>query len=329
MERILSKEEIAELLSAVRDGSLASELEEPQAPEKRPRRVNSFSLVQSKGQGGFRLPNFDILLDSFGRNISFSISNRVQRAVSVLRENIRMIDFETLLLECQKHEVLAILGLDPLKRNGLLIFDAPLAFSQVEIMLGGTTELLKGKIPERPLTAIELNILRQVFHESCFELNKAFSSVEELASNLVRVETNPRLVNIVPADTDMMVATFNVKIDKVGGKMHLVMPYASLDPLREKLKSELGMTGSGGQWIGYLSTELQQIPVTVMAQLAQISLSVRDILDLRVGDILPLDVALDSPVRLLVEGKAKFSALAGLRDGKKAVRVLEQLDKRR
>lgn len=329
MERILSKEEIAELLSAVRDGTLDSELELDEDYQEKPRTVSGFSLVQSKGRSGIRLANFDILLDAFARNLSFSFSNRLQRSVSVLREGMHSFTYEALISECGNHQLLGIVTLDPLKKNGLLIVDANIAFAQVEIMLGGSGTGQEVIPPKRGMTSIELNIIKEVVRESCLELNKAFSTIEALESELVRVETNPRLVTIVPGDTEMMVASFKVKVDETSGLLRLAIPYSSLDPIREKLKSELGSSGTGGQWGNYFAEEIKEIYVSVAAQLAHIELSVREILDLRVGDVLPLERPVDSAIVLQVEGHPKFTALAGLQDGKKALRILKRLPKRR
>ena len=329
MERILSKEEISELLSAVREGTLDAELssEEIDYADKS-REVRSYSLVQTRSQSGIRLPNFDILLDSFARNLSFSISNRVQRAVSVVRDSIQEVEFGALIEECMHHEVFGVIGIDPLKKNGLIIFDSNLTFAQIEIILGGSADL-HTEAPKRNFTAIEINLSKDIFSETCAEINKAFSAVENLNSSLVHVETNPRLVNIVPSDTDMMVATFRVKIDELEGNMRLVIPYGSLDPIREKLKSELGMAGPSGQWRAYMAEEVSQVEVMVAAELARVQLTVREILDLRNGDIIALDCTPESEIRFLVEGQPKFSAYAGLRDNKKAVRIVGRLQKRR
>ena len=328
MERILSKEEISELLSAVREGALDAELEGQEADySAEPRKVSSFSLVQSRSQSGIRLPNFDILLDSFARNLSFSISSRVQRTVSVVRESIQEVEFGSLVEQCMNHELFGVISIDPLKKNGLLIFDSNLAFTQIEIILGGSSDL-HSEPPKRNLTAIELNLSKDIFSDTCAEINKAFSPVEQLNSSLIHVETNPRLVNIVPSDTDMMVATFKVTIEDVEGNMRLVIPYSSLDPIREKLKTELGMTGPTGQWRDYMAQQVSQMEVMVAAELARVKLNVREILDLRVGDIIALECSPESTVRLLVEGQAKFSAYAGLRDNHKAVRIVDRLHRR-
>ncbi|MDY0212623.1 MAG: hypothetical protein RBR06_06425, partial [Desulfuromonadaceae bacterium] len=274
MERILSKEEIAELLSAVREGTLDVELETHDADYTvKPKRVSSFSLVQTRSQSGVRLPNFDILLDSFARSLAFSISSRVQRTVSVVRDSIQDAEFGTLIEECMNHELFGVIGIDPLKKNGLLIFDSNLAFSQIEILLGGGAGL-HAQAPKRSLTAIELNLSKDIFSETCAELNKAFSVIEQLNSSLIHVETNPRLVNIVTSDTDMMVATFKTRIEDVEGNIRLVIPYSSLDPVREKLKTELGMARPSGQWRDYMAQELSQMEVTVTAELARVKLNV-------------------------------------------------------
>ncbi len=329
MERILSKDEIAELLSAVRDGSLDSELDPSDDYAEPPSAVAGFSLVKSKSQTSVRLVNFDIVLDSFARNLSFALSSRLQRAVVVARNTIGSMACETLINECSQHQLYGIITLDPLKKNGLLVLDANIAFAQVEIMLGGGAAEQEVVTPNRGMTSIEINIIKDVIGESCKELNKAFASVEQLNSQLVRVEANPRLVTIVPGDTEMMVAAFTVKIGETAGTLRLAMPYSSLDPVREKLKSKLGSSGPVGQWSGYFVDEVKEMEVVVAAQLAQIQLQVRDVLDLRVGDILPLDCHAGSEIKLQVEGHAKFTGLVGLCDGKKALRVLGRVEQRR
>ncbi|MDY0291857.1 MAG: FliM/FliN family flagellar motor switch protein [Desulfuromonadaceae bacterium] len=328
MERILSKEEISELLSAVREGALDVELEVEEADfSVRPRKVSSFSLVQSRTQSGIRLPNFDILLDSFARNLAFSISSRVQRTVTVVRDLMQEVEFGTLVEECMNYELFGVIGIEPLKKNALLIFDSNLAFSQIEIILGGSADLHTDP-PKRSLTAIELNLSRDIFSDTCTELNKAFSPIEQLNSSLIHVETNPRLVNIVASDTDMMVATFKVKIEEIEGNLRLAIPYSSLDPVREKLKTELGMAGPTGQWRDYMAEQVAEMEVVVAAELARVKLNVREILDLRAGDIIELGCNPESTVQLLVEGQPKFSAFAGLRDNKKAVRIVDRLHRR-
>ncbi len=328
MERILSKEEISELLSAVREGALDVELEVEEADfSVKPRKVSNFSLVQSRTQSGIRLPNFDILLDSFARNLAFSISSRVQRTVTVARDLIQEVEFGTLVEECMNHELFGVIGVEPLKKNALLIFDSNLAFSQIEIILGGSADLHTDP-PKRSLTAIELNLSRDIFSDTCTELNKAFSPIEQLNSSLIHVETNPRLVNIVSSDTDMMVATFKVKIEEIEGNLRLAIPYSSLDPIREKLKTELGMAGPTGQWRDYMAEQVAEMEVVVAAELARVKLNVREILDLRAGDIIELGCSPESTVQLLVEGQPKFSAFAGLRDNKKAVRIVDRLHRR-
>lgn len=328
MERILSKEEISELLSAVREGALDVELEVEEADfSVKPRKVSNFSLVQSRTQSGIRLPNFDILLDSFARNLAFSISSRVQRTVTVARDLMQEVEFGTLVEECMNHELFGVIGIEPLKKNALLIFDSNLAFSQIEIILGGSADLHTDP-PKRSLTAIELNLSRDIFSDTCTELNKAFSPIEQLNSSLIHVETNPRLVNIVSSDTDMMVATFKVKIEEIEGNLRLAIPYSSLDPIREKLKTELGMAGPTGQWRDYMAEQVAEMEVVVAAELARVKLNVREILDLRAGDIIELGCSPESTVQLLVEGQPKFSAFAGLRDNKKAVRIVDRLHRR-
>jgi flagellar motor switch protein FliM len=157
-------------------------------------------------------------------------------------------------------------------------------------------------------------------------LKKAFAPLETLDSSLVKVETSPRMVTIVSPDAAMLVTRFKVTVENLQGQMTLAIPHATLDPLREKFKESAMGTSSrrDGLWSGRLRDELEQTEVTVSATLGNVRLQVRDILNFQVGDIIDLESDPATPLQILVEGRCKFQALAGLRNGKKAARIISK-----
>lgn len=320
MERILSKEEIAELLSAVRDGDIEVEAESEGTQTKRA--VTRIDLVGAGGAGRYRINNFDIILDAFTRNYSLSLSSRLQRSVTIKRGKLDYMEFDPFLQQLNEHNALGVIKLDPLKSAGLFIFDGALSFSFLEAMLGGSTDVKPVALP-RALTAIEMNVLRGLMNDACIDLQKAFRPLEELTATLVNIEANSRMVNIVAPDTDVMVAEFDIMVDKTPGKVSLMIPFFSLEPFREKLKDGILAITSlrGDDWSRTLQSDLARMKSAVTGQFAEISLSVRDILNFQVGDIIDLNCDPGSPISVLVENKPKFQGLVGVRNGKKAVRV--------
>lgn len=321
MERILTKEEITELLSAVRHGEIDLD-PEVEADEPAPaREITKVELVRVQGHGRWRVANFDIILDAFARNFGISLTNRLQQAVSVRRTAIQTLEFEPFLQQLSGRGANAVLRLEPLRYGGVLTLDEVLSFALVEMLLGGPSEK-QSKMPERALTAIETNILKGVVGDACNDLGKAFRALEALQPSLVKIVNNPRLVTIVPPDAVVMMAQFTVSINRLTGRVNLVIPLASLEPLREKLRQEAVFpSANGGSWIPQMQDEIEEMEVPLSARVGTLSLSVREILNFRIGDIIDLNVDADAPLSVLVADKPKFLGIAGTRNGRKAVRL--------
>ncbi len=321
MERILSKDEISELLAAVREGEIETEpefdaIDEPEVETSR------LDLVRAQSAGRGRFQNIDIVFDTFARNYGMSLTNRMQTSVSVKREEMETQEYESFLNKLPKNGLIGVARLDPLKAGGLMIFDAELSFSLLEMVLGGTSGG-KFTIFERAMTAIEMSVVRGVIADVCPDLRKALAPLEKVDVSLIKVETNPRLVNIVTPDAPILVTRFTVAIDNFSGTMTLAIPHATLEPLREKLKES--MLGGGGQrdglWASRMHQELGETEMEVSACLGNINLLVRDILNFEVGDVIDLGCDPNTPLSVHVESKPKFYALPGLKNGKKAVRL--------
>lgn len=325
MERILTKEEIAELLSAVHSGEIETETGPGPAEPERP--VKPLDLIRTSiNSGRWQNANFDVILDAFARTHGNSLTSRLQRPVAIKRRAVEAVEFDPFLLQLGENGAIGIIRLDPLSHGGLFVFDSTFSYILVEMMLGGSIGM-EPLIPDRPLTTIEMNLVKSVMEGTCTDLRKAFAPLEALSASLIKVESDPRLVNIVPQDTEMMVVTFDVSIDAVAASMNVVIPYSSLEPLREKVKEGIFdiKAKPGNSWTHTLKRMVTTMEVEVAAQLGELSLPIKEILDLQTGDIIDLDYDPNTPMRVLVEKKHKFLALAGIRNGKKTVHITGNL----
>lgn len=325
MERILSKEEIAELLSAVREGDIAVDADH--AGPTGEKQVRQLDLLFSHGSRHFKFDNLDIILDTFARNYGISLTNCLQRSGTVKRTAIETYEFENFLQRLGNKDAIGIIRLDPLRWGGLLILNGGLSHYLVEKLLGGHADEQAAQ-PQRPLTTIERHVLKGVFDDACLDLGKAFRPLEKLDSSVVKIENNPRLVNIVPPDTLVIVCRFTVTVRSLSGEMILVLPLPSLEPLRDKMREQMAPMAKKTNiaWRTHIGAEITEMETEVAAQLAEIALPVRDILNFQVGDIIDLGRDPSALLALRVEGKTKFLAQAGVIKGKKAVRLKNRAD---
>ena len=169
----------------------------------------------------------------------------------------------------------------------LLVFDEQLSFSLIEMVLGGTSES-QSLIPERGMSAIELNVIREVFDSACPELNKGFFQLQEIEASLVEVVSNLRLLNFVSSDVAVVAARFKVSIDSLAGDITLVVPHSVLEPLQKKQQVTAVPTSAvqNSKWQSLVCNELDYMDVEIEAILATLSLRVRDILNFQIGDVI-------------------------------------------
>lgn len=319
MEPILSKPEIADLLKAIREGRVSLDLEQSQQSQFLAcTPTNLFQLTRPDNKQ-FRIPNFDIILDAFCRTYATSLSNQLQRSLSITRTALESHEFQKFMADKTNPGAIGILDLNPLKYGAMIIYDPALSFSVLEIMLGASAELQSLHL-DRRLTALELTILKVIISGACNDLSKAFAQLLEMESTLIKLENNARLVSIVEPEAEVIVGTFMVKVGDHSGEIHLIFPFATLEPLRDSLRELLNIpTITKSTWQNVLEDEVQEIPATITALSGNIILSIRQILQLQEGDILDIEYDPNTPLKVLVEDKVKFFAIPGTHNGKKAI----------
>ncbi len=325
MERILAREEIAELVSAIRNDDVETKAGLPRANDTGA--VTPLDLVQGLGIGRSPFSNFDIILDSFGRGYSISLSNRLQIPVVVKLVAIESQEFDPFLMQLKEDGIISIISLVPLKSAGLFVLSGELSYAIVEIMLGGSISSNFNPM-SRPLTPLEQNLLRGVIKDACIDLQRAFRPLQQIESSLESIEVNPRMVNIAGPMTEIVVARFEVTIADTVGNMIFVIPSFSMEPLREKLKEGLLSAAQiqKTSWAGHMEKELNSMEMEMVVQSGDVAMTIGDISKMQVGDIIELDYDINRPLRFLVAGNVKFYGLPGVSNVKKAVQITKCLN---
>jgi len=328
VEPILTKQEIEDLLKAIREGRVSTDIGDKSHPDRRTMACQEVDLfkISNKRDDQLRIPNFDIILDAFAQNYSISLSNQLQRTFSIFRTGLESMPFQEYMLAKENPGSIGVFSFTPLKHGALILYDPELSFSVVEIMLGAAVEHDKPKL-NRNLTKIELTVLKATMSKACDDLDRAFRPITSLDSTILKVENNPRLVSITDPESEVIIGTFTVSVGDLTGIMELVFPLATLEPLRENFKELLSVnTLRHGGWTDILTEQLQEMSTTIIAQSGVLNLSIGEVMALKKGDVIPIDYDINSALKVLVEEKLKFFAQPGTHQGKKAISLISVFD---
>ncbi|WP_028579359.1 flagellar motor switch protein FliM [Desulfogranum japonicum] len=325
MEPILSKEEIADLLTALKTGKISTDSVDDkhvQAPRfLLAKEIDLFQTYQHGGATGeMRIPNFDIIIDMFARNFGTTLTNTLQKTFLVERQDITSTSFQQSLQNLNNQGAVGIFNTDPLKYGCLFHFDTFMAFTLLEIMLGSTSN--ESMNVSRTLTTIEISILRNTMEGIGKDLQKALQPITPVQPSLTKIENNFRLVNIVEADTEVLVATFNLSASgERAGQMCFIIPYLTVEPFREAFREMVTVTQASSNWNKIITREALEMECMVIARSGLIDMTIRKILQLKKGDIIDLGYDPTQPISIVVENQPKFRAIPGERNGKKAFHI--------
>lgn len=327
VEPILSKQEIAELLAAIKAGRISTDLIESSQPwptrQAMPAsHLDLFTVYERiRTSGELRIPNLDIILDNFCRRFSTSLTNAMLRNFVVERAEIATTVFQQSLADLNNQGAVGIYSTSPLKHGCLFHFDTLMAFTLLEIMLG-SAQSNESLALNRNLTTIEISLLKTIMLDICNELANAMRPVADIQVQLNKVENNFRLVNIVEPETEVLVTRFNIRLaGELCGQMRLIVPYPTLEPLRERFKALVTVAQAANTWASQLAHEALAMDSLVIARSGHVNMTIRKILSLQPGDIVDLQYNPDQPLTILIEDQPLFQAIAGERNGKKAFHV--------
>ena len=317
MEKILTKVEIEALLNAVFEGRIEPEKELARAEGA----VATYDLINADTQKG-SVPNLDIIYDSFIRSNRVNLSNRLRKSVEIKKIGARSYKFDDFLQTLPSPVCMGIFKIDPLKGAALISFDSTLVLSLVDSLLGGSGSA-KVPIANRMFTSIELRLMEKIVGDALLDLEKAWAPLGATRMSLLRMETNPRLVNIVPPEYQIVTMTFKIQVDDVSGNMMFAVPYMTIDPIRDKLKTgmQFDLMAIDPQWSYRLSSELLEAPMQATVEMGNASITLRELLDLAPGDTIMLDKDCSSEMVVKVEGVPKYFGVPGIKHGNKAIQI--------
>ncbi len=276
-----------------------------------------------------RLPMLEVVFDRLVRMMSTSMRNFTSDNVEVSLDNILSLRFGDYLNSIPLPAMLGVFKAEEWDNYGLLTVDSSLIYSIVDVLLGGRRGTAAMRIEGRPYTTIERNLVERMVHVVLSDLSAAFDPLSPVTFRFDRLETNPRFAAISRPSNAAIVAKLRIDMEDRGGRLELMLPYATLEPVRELLlQMFMGEKfGRDSIWETHLAEELWLTELEMEAVLDEQIMPLRDILRLRVGSKIMLNATPDSTIELRCGDVAMFGGKMGRKGNHIAIRVEETVKK--
>jgi flagellar motor switch protein FliM len=274
-----------------------------------------------------RLPMLEIIFDRMVRILSTSLRNFTSDNVEVSIDSIASQRFGDYLNSIPLPAMLAVFKVKEWDNHGLIVVDSAMIYSVVDVLLGGRRGTAAMRVEGRPYTTIERTLVERLIGVVLKDLGEAFAPLMEVDFRFERLEVNPRFAAISRLSNACVLTKLRVDMEDRGGSVQLLLPYATLEPVRELLLQQFmgEKFGRDSIWETHLAEQIRHTTITLDVVLDQQVMPISTILSLSPGDRITLSVPPMAPVRLQCGAVALFEGQFGRRETRPAVRISEVL----
>lgn len=315
-DRVLNQDEIDSLLGFDPNAGGNVELTGVQA------------LINSALVSYERLPMLEIVFDRLVRLATTSLRNFTSDNVEVSMDSISSVRFGDYLNSIPLPAILSVIKAEEWDNFGLLTVDSNLIYSMIDVLLGGRRVGGNIRVEGRPYTTIEMALARRMIEVILDDTHKAFEPLTPVHFKVERLETNPRFAAISRPANAAILIELRIEMDDRGGKIEILLPYATIEPIREQLL-QMYMGEKFGRdpiWEGHLATEIYAADVEIEAILHEVDLPLSRVLGMQPGDTIMFDRAPTDPVRLRCGEVELTEAIMGHIGNNVSVRVARPLN---
>jgi len=311
---ILSQEEVDALLRGVTGEAEDAEAEEGGGGPR------TYDIGRQERIVRGRMPTLEIINERFARNFRVGLFNLIRRSAEISVGPVTVIKYSEFVRNLVVPTNLNMVHMNPLRGTALFVFDPNLVFLVVDNLFGGDGRFHM-RVEGRDFTPTEQRIIRKMLDVVFEEMKKAWETLYPVDFVYVRSEMNTQFANIATPTEVVVVNTFNIELGSGGGDFHVCMPYSMIEPIRDLLTSTLqaDRAEADERWVSQMSLQVQDAEVELVANLGQAPVTLGQIVDLKVGDVISLDVP--EAVVAQVDGVPLFKCHYGQKNGQLALKV--------
>ena len=328
MSQVLSQSEVDALLAAVSEGEIGQPpMPGPEGPAEA--KVTVYDLTSQDRIIRGRLPQLDVIYEKFMRSFRVSLSSTLRKIATLTHASTDFLKFGEFINTLPMPTCMSVLRFNALRGSALIVIESKLAYALVDNFFGGADRPYN-KIDGKDFTPIELSIVRKVIDLAIEDLENAWASVEKIQASFVRTEINPQFVGIVPPTDIVIASTFDVELENANGTITLVIPYATIEPIKQKLSNGFQVESDQTDkkmWTAIIRAQLLETQVNLDVKLGESMITLNELMDLKIGDVIPLDQDTTGEFDILVEEVPKFKGYYGIHHGSVAMQVTRPIKK--
>jgi flagellar motor switch protein FliM len=313
-EDILSQEEVDALLRGV-----TGETEEA-STEQDAGGIRSYDIGRQERIVRGRMPTLELIHERFARLFRIGLYNFMRRSAEISINPIKVQKYSDFIRNLVVPTNLNVVHANPLRGSGLIIIEPTLVFQVVDHLFGGNGQI-HTRIEGRDFTPTEQRVIMRILDVVFVEFEKAWATVYPLKYEYVRSEMNTQFANICTPTEVVVTASFTVDLGSGGGDIHVCLPYSLLEPIRDTIYSsfQADRAESDLRWVRLMTEQVQDAKLELVAKLAEASLTLRDLTELKVGDVISL--AVPETLEATVNGIPVLECKYGVSNGQYALKV--------
>ena len=322
MADVLSQNEIDELLSAISTGVVNAENIKQEQKQKK---IKLYDFKRPDKFSKDQIRTLYMLHENFARLLNTYLSAHLRTMVQVSVASVDQLTYEEFIRSMPNPSVISIFEMRPLSGHALMEINPSIVFSIIDRLFGGV-----GTPPAKPreLTDIEQSIVARLVNKALESLSEAWRQVVNIEPRLEVIESNPQFTQIVPPNDMVVIITLQTRIAQTEGFINLCIPYLVLEPIMPKLTtsfwvaSSIARAGSKTN-VTQMQKKLERTLVPLMVELGKINVTVGEMLDLTVGDVIRLDSKVNEELPIIIGQHQKFKCKPGSSNNRIAVQITQ------
>lgn len=319
MSEVLSQNEIDALLNALDSGEIdVKEIKE----EKEERKVRDYN---------FKIPNkfakdhtrtLQIMHENFSRLLQTYLSGYLRALVQIEVTSVDQLTYNEFTNSMPNPSVLGIVEFAPLNGSIIVEVTPSISFAMIERILGGTGHAFERV---RGFTEIEISLMEKILGQVVSFFKDSWKNVIELRPRLKKIETNPQFAQILSPNETVALISLNIKVGSVDGAIHICIPHLVIEPVIPKLSTKFWFSGINKEMTGsdlkIIEKKIQSTLLPIRVVLGDSEITVRDFLEIGIGDVIPLNTSVNEDLKIYVGNLRKFSGKPGLKKNKVSVKI--------
>ncbi|MRW94935.1 flagellar motor switch protein FliM [Duganella sp. FT80W] len=282
--------------------------------------VRTYNLATQERIVRGRMPTLEIINERFARLLRVGLFNFLRRSAEVSVGSVRVSKYSEFIRNLVVPTNLNLVHMKPLRGTALMVFDPGLVFLLVDNLFGGDGRF-HTRVEGRDFTQTEQRIILRILDIVFEAYTKSWEPVYPVEFEYIRSEMNTQFANIATPNEVVVASTFTVELGSVSGQIHFCMPYSMIEPIRDSLTSSLQGEALevDKRWIRLMTQQIQIAEVEVVASLGTAKVNFDEILNMRVGDIIPLSIP--EFISATVDGVPVMDCSYGVMNGQYALKV--------